>query len=120
VPRVTGIAVDYGFFQGRDNVIAPAGCCTSIEAMENRKSKKPACFLILNSVYDVMKAEKELLKHGISLQIIPTPREISHDCGVVLRFDCGDIDKIKNLVDTTGFSSQQYFRKDEEGKVTRM
>jgi hypothetical protein len=33
------------------------------------------------------RAEKMLLKEGISAKLIPTPRELSSDCGIALRFD---------------------------------
>lgn len=33
-----------------------------------------------------MRAEKLLLAHGIPIKLIPTPREISSNCGVALRF----------------------------------
>ncbi|NLT67689.1 MAG: DUF3343 domain-containing protein [Acidobacteria bacterium] len=33
-----------------------------------------------------IRAEKILLKDGIPVKLIPTPRELSSDCGVALRF----------------------------------
>ena len=37
-----------------------------------------------------LKAEKILLKKGLKIKLIPTPREFSSDCGVALRFDWRD------------------------------
>ena len=41
-----------------------------------------------------MKAEKVLRQNGLAVKLIPTPRELSSDCGVALRFNCGDIEDI--------------------------
>jgi len=56
------------------------------------------CVLLLPSVHDVMKAEKILLKAGCNLHVIATPRELSHNCGVVIRFDCSNLNMIVSLL----------------------
>ena len=48
----------------------------------------------------VMRAEKLLKKAGYSIRLIPTPREFSSDCGVVLRFDWADYEQVKSILDT--------------------
>jgi sugar phosphate isomerase/epimerase len=48
----------------------------------------------------VMRAEKLLKKAGYSIKLIPTPREFSSDCGVVLRFDWADYEQVKLILDT--------------------
>ena len=48
----------------------------------------------------VMRAEKLLKKAGCSTKLIPTPREFSSDCGVVLRFDWTDCEQVKLILDT--------------------
>jgi hypothetical protein len=48
----------------------------------------------------VMRAEKLLKKAGYSTKLIPTPREFSSDCGVVLRFDWADCEQVKLILDT--------------------
>jgi len=48
----------------------------------------------------VMRAEKLLKKAGYSIKLIPTPREFSSDCGVVLRFDWADYEQVKSILDT--------------------
>lgn len=52
------------------------------------------CYLLLPSVHDAMKAEKLLLQSGCAIQIIATPREISHNCGVVIKFSCAEINTV--------------------------
>ncbi len=41
--------------------------------------------ITFDSVYYVMKAERILRGKGIRIDLIPTPREISSDCGVAIR-----------------------------------
>jgi hypothetical protein len=48
----------------------------------------------------VMRAEKLLKKAGYSIKLIPTPREFSSDCGVVLCFDWADCEQVKLILDT--------------------
>ncbi len=79
--------------------------------------KESECILILESVYSVMKAEKEIQKHGVKIDIIPTPRELSHDCGVVIRFRCEELDAVRKIVQETGFPQARFFRKNANGSV---
>ena len=37
-----------------------------------------------------MRAEKVLQQAGLPIKMIPTPRQISSDCGMALRFDRSD------------------------------
>jgi hypothetical protein len=42
--------------------------------------------LFYNS-FSAMRAEAVLTKAGLAVKLIPTPRDMSSDCGVSLRFD---------------------------------
>jgi len=55
------------------------------------------CFLALNSSYDVMKAQKILLHHEIPIRMVATPREFSHNCGVVLSFSFDHIPRVEAI-----------------------
>ncbi len=44
-----------------------------------------------------IRGEKIARKENIKVKLIPTPRHLSSDCGIVLRFDKEDKDLIKNL-----------------------
>ena len=41
--------------------------------------------LIFPSVHSVLKVEKEALAQGIPVELIPTPRQISSDCGMAVK-----------------------------------
>ncbi|OGP90170.1 MAG: hypothetical protein A2156_12490 [Deltaproteobacteria bacterium RBG_16_48_10] len=47
------------------------------------------CLFLLGSVRQVMKAEKLLKGQGFKVDLIPTPREISSDCGVAIELPLG-------------------------------
>lgn len=56
--------------------------------------------ILFHTNSSVMRAEKLLKKEGYSIKLIPTPREFSSDCGVALRFDWADYEKVKSILDT--------------------
>lgn len=41
-----------------------------------------------------IRAEKVLLQAGIAHKMIPTPRQLSSDCGMALRFDRADEEQV--------------------------
>lgn len=43
--------------------------------------------LVFESIHKVLKAEQILLNHKIKHEIIPTPKEISSDCGMSIRLE---------------------------------
>ncbi len=43
------------------------------------------CILVFASTHQVMKAEKVLQEAGVRHEIIPTPKELSNDCGMSIR-----------------------------------
>ncbi len=49
-----------------------------------------------------MRAEKVLQKASLDIKLIPTPREISSDCGIVLRFDWDKAEFVKQELDNAG------------------
>jgi hypothetical protein len=46
----------------------------------------------------VMRAEKVLQNGGVTVKLIPTPREFSSDCGMAVRFDLGDDQRVRALL----------------------
>lgn len=69
------------------------------------------CVLVLPSVHDVMKAEKLLLKSGLSINIIAAPRAISFDCGVVIQFNCACLDEVVQAVKELSVE-KKFFKKE--------
>jgi hypothetical protein len=48
--------------------------------------------LIFESMHKVMKADKLLLLAGIGFEIIPTPKEITSECGMSIRIKTKNAD----------------------------
>jgi hypothetical protein len=48
----------------------------------------------------VMRAEKLLKKEGCIVKLIPTPRELSSDCGIALRFDWNQCKYVRSALET--------------------
>ena len=49
-----------------------------------------------------MRAEKILKSGDLTIKLIPTPRELSSDCGIALRFDWSQAQHVKILLDSAG------------------
>ena len=58
--------------------------------------------ITLESVHFVMKAEKILKDEGISVRLIPTPREISSDCGMSLEVQDDLVDRAREFLEVRG------------------
>ncbi len=41
-----------------------------------------------------IQSEKMLLKESFAVKLIPVPRELSSDCGIALRFDWDDMERV--------------------------
>ncbi len=55
--------------------------------------------VLFHTASAVMRAEKLLMKEGYSIQLIPTPRQFSSDCGIALRFDWNHREVMKSVLD---------------------
>lgn len=58
--------------------------------------------LLLPSVSHALLSEKVVKAEGISCKLIPTPREISTDCGIVLRFSEEDKKRLEYVIVENG------------------
>ena len=43
--------------------------------------------VLFHTTSSALRAEKIVQKAGLDVKLIPTPRELSSDCGIALRFD---------------------------------
>jgi hypothetical protein len=46
-----------------------------------------------------MRGEKVAKKAGLGVKLIPTPRQLSSDCGIALRFAWADADDVRRCLD---------------------
>jgi len=56
-------------------------------------SKQYAVILVYSTSY-ALRAEKVLAKAGISCKLIPVPRHLSSDCGVCVRIDQANRERV--------------------------
>lgn len=69
--------------------------------------------ITLQSIHKVLKAEKILLKKGCQFELIPTPRDISHSCGMCIRMETTE-DELKEATKLLREAKLEYnyFKKD--------
>jgi hypothetical protein len=60
------------------------------------------CVITFDSVHFVMKAESILRAEGVKVQLTPTPRKISSDCGMALEVRPKDIEMIERILNNRG------------------
>jgi hypothetical protein len=46
-----------------------------------------------------MRGEKVAKEGGLSVKLIPTPRQLSSDCGIALRFSWADADDVRSCLE---------------------
>jgi len=54
--------------------------------------------LTFHGTYYVLKAEKILQKEGVSVEAIAAPRHISSDCGICIRFNRSDEERVRRVI----------------------
>ncbi len=54
--------------------------------------------VLFHTTSSAIRGEKVAKKAGIECSLIPVPREFSSDCGISLRFDWGDIEEMKDVL----------------------
>jgi len=55
--------------------------------------------VLFHTTSAVMRAEKLLIGERCKIKLIPTPREFSSDCGIALRFDWSQRERVKSILD---------------------
>lgn len=60
--------------------------------------------VLFSSVQAALKAEKAMKQAGMTVKLIPTPRQLSSDCGTALRFPWSDVEEIRSVLEASGLS----------------
>jgi len=58
--------------------------------------------VIFHTTSSVMQAEKALLKAGVSIKLIPTPRQFSSDSGISVRFEWLHRERVQTILEDSG------------------
>jgi hypothetical protein len=62
----------------------------------------PTGVVIFHTSSAAIRSEKILLKGGLTVKLIPTPREFSSDCGIALRFEWDEEANVRQLLEAAG------------------
>ncbi len=78
---------------------------------------KPAqpCVILFPTVHDVMAAERRLRTAGLWCDMVPTPRQLSSDCGMALFCACEDLPAIESLLRESPIVTSGLFRSVAKG-----
>lgn len=58
--------------------------------------------VLVPSVSHSLRAEKALVNAGLPVKLIPTPRQLSSDCGTAIRFPWASRDAVQRVLDDAG------------------
>lgn len=61
------------------------------------------------SSHHAMSAEDKLISQNIELELIPTPRKISSECGFALLVSNCELDKLKKICKDSGIKKDLYY-----------
>ena len=56
--------------------------------------------VLFHTTSSALRAEKVLQRAGLTVKLIPTPREFSSDCGMALRFPWASAEEVRAALDT--------------------
>ncbi|TLD83519.1 DUF3343 domain-containing protein [Helicobacter sp. MIT 11-5569] len=57
-------------------------------------------YVLVFTTSSAFESESILQNLGITIKLVPTPREFSSDCGIAVWFMCENVEKIKNALDS--------------------
>ena len=56
--------------------------------------------VLFHTTSSAIRGERVVKKAGIECNLIPIPRDFSSDCGISLRFNWVDVERIKEVLET--------------------
>ena len=73
--------------------------------------------ITFKSTNHAIKSESIFKNEDIKFRTIPTPREITHSCGLAIKFDLKDIDLARNIIEDNKLDIEGIFKviKNSEG-----
>ena len=74
-------------------------------------------FTTFKSTHDAIAFYKRITQDGYNAIIMPVPREISASCGLSIRFNTEDLDRLKEFVKEEGLMVESYYLVERENKT---
>ncbi len=63
--------------------------------------------VLVHTTSAALRAEKVLQRAGVTVKLIPTPRQFSSDCGIALRFGWSEAARVRALLEAAGVEPGQ-------------
>jgi hypothetical protein len=63
--------------------------------------------VLFHTTSAALRSEKVLQRAGLTVKLIPTPRQFSSDCGIALRFDQAELARVQSLLEAAGVEMDQ-------------
>lgn len=79
-------------------------------------NKKEFTLVTFKSTHHAMAAEEIFEKEDMDFKTIPTPREVSHSCGLALLFFLEQIDEVKKTIEEKNIIIDGLFEYVKDGK----
>lgn len=64
-------------------------------------------FVLFHTTSMAMRADRTLRKAGLAARLVPTPRQLSSDCGIAIRFALPDEERILGALSEAGVEPAQ-------------
>ena len=71
--------------------------------------------IVFPTTHLTLKAETVLEQAGVKHRTVMKPRKISSDCGLAIRIDAGDLQRIRELFEKNSLSPMGFFMETEGG-----
>lgn len=65
--------------------------------------------VLFHTTTSALRAEKLLIKAGLAVKLVPTPRTLSSDCGIALRFSPGNEADVRQNLDQAQMDYEIFF-----------
>ena len=63
--------------------------------------------VLFHTTSAALRSEKVPQRAGLTVKLIPTPRQFSSDCGIALRFDQAELARVQALLEAVGVEVDQ-------------
>lgn len=70
--------------------------------------------IVFKNTHDAIQGEKVLKEEGLNVIIMPTPTYITKSCGISVRFNTSDVEKVKEIVGQDKMEIKNMYHKTDE------
>ena len=81
--------------------------------------KREYALITFKSTHYAIQAEEALEEEDMDFKTIPTPREVSHSCGLSILTSVDDIEKIKKVIEEGKISIDGFYRFTKDGSNSK-